>query len=88
MGLKMKHLINCFEAAKQQKSKYVAVKIHMEGFEKPEIIINSIENFDKKLEYYKNAYDEVLRLKAVPTIKIIGFTFGNVFESIEKELIG
>lgn len=87
MGLKMEHLINCFEAAKQQKSKYVAVKIYMEGFEKPEIIINSIENFDKKLEYYKNAYDEDLKLKAVPTIKIIGFTFGDLFENIEKSLM-
>lgn len=87
MGLKMKHLINCFEAAKQQKSKYVAVKIYMEGFEKPEIIINSIENFDKKLEYYKNAYDEDLRLKAVPTIKIVAFTFENDFERIEKDLM-
>ena len=87
MGLKMEHLINCFEAAKQQKAEYIAVKIYMEGFEKPEIIINSKENFDKKLEYYKNVYDENLNLKSVPTIKIAAFTFGNDFEGIEKDLM-
>ena len=60
MNLKIKNLENCFQSAKELGYNYVAVKVDMQGFEKPEIIINSKENFEEKLEYYKKAYDENL----------------------------
>ena len=60
----------------------------MDGFTKPEIIINESENFDSKLAYYKKAYNEDLTLKAFNGIKIIGFTFGDNFSEIEDDLIG
>jgi hypothetical protein len=41
----------------------------------PEIIINPRENFDTKLAYYKNAYNEDLTLKAKPEIKISSYDF-------------
>lgn len=53
----------------------VGVFIEMPGFESPEIIINPPENLEKKLEYYKNAYDENLKHKTAEGIKIIGYTF-------------
>ena len=85
--MKIKNLENCFKSAKVQGVKFLGVKIWMDGFEKEEIIINPIENFDKKLEYYKNSYSENLVLKNAPDkIKIVGFTFGNSFEEIEKDL--
>lgn len=87
MELTISHLINCFNGAKENNAKYVAVKIEMQGFEKPEIIINKKENFDTKLEYYKKAYNDDLTLKTFNGIKIIGFTFANCFEGIEKDLV-
>ena len=45
--LTMKNLELCFESAKEQGFSYVGVKIKMEGFEEPEVIINPIANFDK-----------------------------------------
>ena len=60
----------------------------MEGFPKSEIIINDNENFDKKLSYYKNSYNQDLTLKTFSGIKIVGFTYGDSFETIEKDLIG
>lgn len=49
--------------------------IEMPGFESPEIIINPFENLEKKLEYYKNTYNENLEHKNAKGIKIIGYTF-------------
>jgi len=51
--LTMANLERCFESAKEEGYSYVAVKIKMEGFKEPEVIINPFGNFDKKLEYYK-----------------------------------
>ena len=59
----------------------------MEGFPNPEVIINSKGNFDKKLEYYQNAYNDDLTLKSFNGIKIIGFTYGDDFDSIEYDLM-
>lgn len=39
----------------------VGIFIEMPGFESPEIIINPVENLEKKLDYYKNTYDENLK---------------------------
>jgi len=82
------NLEKCFYKASQKGAKYVGVKIEMQGFPKAEIIINENENFDSKFAYYKKAYNEDLTLKAFNGIKIIGFTYGDSFEEIEKDLIG
>lgn len=85
--LTIQNLINTFNSAKELKQKYVAVKIQVENSKSEEIIINPIENFDKKLEYYKKAYNEDLTLKANTNIKITGFTFRDNFGEIEKDLL-
>lgn len=85
--MKLKNLQECFGAAAKQNKKYVGVKIQMQGFPKPEIIINENENFDSKFEYYKNAYNDDLTLKTFNGIKIIGFTYGDSFQEIEQDLI-
>ncbi|MEG1310475.1 MAG: hypothetical protein RR942_06570 [Romboutsia sp.] len=87
--LKINNLEKCFEEAKKDEVEFVGVLISMDGFKRPEIIINGYENFDKKLEYYKGAYNEDLTLKAAPNkVKIIGFTMGDTFEEIENLLFG
>ncbi|NFE59117.1 hypothetical protein FC774_11455 [Clostridium botulinum] len=82
------NLEKCFYEASKQDKRYVGVKIKMEGFPKAEIIINENKNFDKKFDYYKKAYGDDLKLKTFSGIKIIGFTYGDNFEEIEKDLIG
>lgn len=52
----------------------VGIFIEMSGFESPEIIVNPVENL-KKLEYYRDIYDENLNHKHAEGIKIIGYTF-------------
>ena len=88
MKLTIHNLEKCFYEASVQDKKYVGVKIQMKGFEKPEIIINENKNFDKKFEYYKNAYNKDLTLKTFNGIKIIGFTYGDTFKEIETDLLG
>ena len=46
LNLKIKNLENCFQSAKELGYNYVAVKVDMQGVEKPEIIINGKENFE------------------------------------------
>lgn len=86
MNLSIKNLENCFKEAKERKMPFVGVKIQMKGFERPEVIINHYKNFDKKLEYYKKAYNEDLTLKAFNGIKIIGFTCGDNYFDIQSDL--
>jgi len=86
-NLTMKNLERGFEEAQRNGLKYVGVKIQMEGFPKPEIIINPIDNFDAKLEYYKKAYNDDLTLKTFNGIKIVGFTFEDKFNYIQVLLV-
>jgi len=83
----MKNLENVFEAAIKNNNKYIAVKVETKGSEKPEIIINPAENFESKLEYYQNAYDENLSLKKAKGIKIVAAINGNDFAWIESSLM-
>lgn len=82
------NLEKCFYTASQLDKKYIGVKIVMKDFPRAEIIINENENFDLKFNYYKKAYNEDLTLKTCPEIKIVGFTYGDTFEDIEKDLLG
>jgi hypothetical protein len=53
----------------------LGVIIEMDGFESPEIIINPPENLEKKLDYYKNTYNDNLDHNHAKGIKIIGYIF-------------
>ena len=85
--LKMNNLVNCFNNATKEEARYIAVKIETEGYKAPEIIVNPLENYLDKLEYYKKAYTEDLHLKTYKGIKITGFTFGDNLDSIEADLL-
>lgn len=88
MKVKMEDLVHCFECAKKNGYKYIGVKIETKGYEKEEVIINPRENFEDKLEYYTQAYNDDLTLKNAPhKIRIIGFTFANTYEEIEGDLV-
>jgi hypothetical protein len=70
----MDDLRECFQDAIENKDVlFLAVKIKMEDFEMPEVIINPRDNFIKKLNYYQKAYNYNLELKANTGIKIIDF---------------
>ncbi|GLO66237.1 hypothetical protein [Oceanobacillus kimchii] len=46
----------------------------------PEIIINPKENFESKLEYYSNAYNEDLTLKSNSNIRIVAYDFAEAIQ--------
>jgi hypothetical protein len=85
--LTMGNLEKCFEDAKEQNAKFVALKIGMKGFPKPEIIINEQANFDSKLAYYQKTYNENLEHRFAKGIKIIGMSYGDTFDEIEYDLV-
>jgi hypothetical protein len=81
----MDDVCEIFDDAKEFDAKYIGVLISMEGFEKPEVIINGTENFNKKLKYYIDTYNYHLQHKHA-NVKIIDVTYGNTFTEIEKGL--
>jgi hypothetical protein len=85
--LTIEGLKKCYYEASQQDKKFVGVLIEMPGFEKPEVIINPTENFDEKFAYYQSAYDENLNHKHAAGIKIIGFTHGDTFGELQRDMI-
>ncbi|WP_431785925.1 hypothetical protein [Paenibacillus lactis] len=82
----MSEMIEIFEDAKEFNANYVAVKILMDGFEKPEIIINEKENIDSKLEYYKKAYNDDLSHKYSNGIRIVNYSYGNTYDEVKRTL--
>lgn len=88
MKLKIHNLEECFNKAIENNYKYIAVKIKTRNSIGEEIIINPKWNFEAKLDYYKNAYDENLVLRSFDGIQIVGFTYSNSLKDIEKDLIG
>jgi len=88
VDMTLENLEGCFISAKKRKCMYVGVKIQVEGFEKPEIVITPVKNFGKKLLAYKEACNEDLTIKYMDNEnKIIGFTYANNFEGIENDLV-
>ena len=85
--LNKENLKKCFAIAKEENVNYVGLLIEMPNFEMPELIINPKENFDKKLEYLLNTYDDNLEHKYSKSVKIIGLTFGETCEDAEHDLL-
>lgn len=89
--LTMEILKECFESAKKMNNGIVVIYIEMEGYDDIETIINTRKNFDKKLAYYKKAYNDDLTLKANKGIRIVGFDICDRYEikteDYEKKII-
>lgn len=84
--LDMKFLEKVFNSAKDSGERYVAIVVKMDEFSDVEVIINPIENADAKLKYCQKTYDENLSHKHSEGISIIGITYGNSYEEIERNL--
>lgn len=65
---------------------FFAIKVRMEGFPEPEIIVNRMENAEAKIAYYEKVYNEDLTLKAFNGIKIIDMWVGDYLECLEYDL--
>ena len=82
--LTIQNLENCFNEAKANEFKYVGIALTTPA--STEVTIISTADFDSKLEYYKEAYSEDLKLNSKSEVFIAGFTHGNSFSTIEFDL--
>jgi hypothetical protein len=57
----------------KEEARWLRVDIQIPGQDAPEHIFNPRSNFEPKLLYYINAYNQDLTLKANPDIRIIGY---------------
>jgi len=87
-SLTIEYLGTTLERAKELDYQFVGFLIEMDGFIKPEIIINQVDNFDSILAYYKRIFNENLNHKFIAGKKISAFTFGNSFSEIQDYLLG
>lgn len=89
--MKLAALNQCFDEAEANGGTFVAVKIAMQGFPKPELIINLRENFPAKRKYYNSTYNEDGVLKSFNGIHIVSAEYGsselivNAVENIKFE---
>ena len=79
-------LENKFKLAKKEKASFIGVLIKMPDYKDEEVIINSSSNFNKKLSYYMETYNENLEHRFSKEIKIIDCAFGDDFTSIAVQL--
>lgn len=85
--ISMESLEKHFEVAVQNGENFVAIEVTMNGFPKPEVIVNPIENAKDKIEYYKKTYDGKLNHRFADGIKITGFASGKSMEELEEDLM-
>ncbi|GAA0102443.1 hypothetical protein UT300012_31580 [Paraclostridium bifermentans] len=85
MGLSLNRLIEVMEFA-ERNNLYFGISVTVPGCDKPEVIINHPRNLNSKLEYYKNAYDNICRLKVKNEIRIVKYAYGKKFNEIQREL--
>ena len=85
---KKQKLINAFNHAIDINYKFIVLDLTVPNSDVYETIIVRNPNFKNKLEYYKNAYDDDLKLHACKDIEIMHLTatnelsYGNEFMSI------
>lgn len=72
-----------FSQAIDKKYKYIAVYVKIKQSFYPEIIINYYDNFVDKYNYYLNAYDDELKLKACNEISIIDIKAVNELKELQ-----
>lgn len=85
-SLTIEYLSTTLERAKELDYRFAGVLVEKEGFAKPEVIINQVENFDRILANYEKSYNQNLNHNVEG--KISAVTFGNTFREIEKYFLG
>lgn len=85
--LKKSEFLATVEKAISDGCKFMGVKVSLLNAPEPEIIINPSPNFEAKLNYYKQAYDDNMRLYHNRDIRILGVASGNTVASLAKLLV-
>lgn len=74
-----------FNNAVQNEHKFFGAVVKLPNGAK-EVIINNAENFEYKLDYYKDTYNQELLMKNVKTISIVDFASADSFAQLQKAL--
>lgn len=83
--LKKINLESCFKHAIEKGYNYLGVVVKVDENHR-ELIVNTKNNFQSKLKYYKLAYDENLNHNIANEMSITDFTYGNTLADIENKL--
>lgn len=77
-------LIKTIENAIGCNHRYIGIEVRDSRLKESEIIINPRRNFKAKLEYYKKAYDDDLKLKACSDISIVSFSSTHSYFRLQR----
>lgn len=69
--MRKERLIAEFKYAKACKKNFIGVAILLPNTEGVEVIINEPKNFDYKLNYYTDKYNDKMELKVNPLVKVV-----------------
>lgn len=73
--IKKNNLNLAFEGAKSSQARFIFVGINADGVD--EVIAIPNRSFDKKQEFYNNAYSDELIHVMNKNVRIFGFTYGD-----------
>ncbi|MGE7305796.1 hypothetical protein ACQKJG_18405 [Priestia megaterium] len=82
---KMDNLIREFQDAVGSQSKFIAVAVRIGDMKTKEVIINSVDSAEEKLEYYVKTYDQNLKHRFAD-VEIVDCAFGNDFFDLQARL--
>ena len=66
---------------------YIGVYVKVPNLEKPELILNPIENANRKLDYYIKHYDDDMRLNSINSVEITSVTGVIYLEDLEENAV-
>lgn len=81
-----KELINCFIEGLENDCQMVGVIVDIKDYDYSELIVNSRANIKKKIEYYKETYDDNLSHKNADDICITNFAYADNPRELFKKL--
>lgn len=79
---KKEQLIEAVQEALQTNKFLFAIHVAMEGFPDDEVIVNTYDNFEKKLAYWCNVYDDDLVHKHSKGIAIVHWKVGQFYDDL------
>lgn len=75
---KKDYFLRYFKDRQIDNNKMMMITVRTPDSISDELIINLECNIDKKLEYYNEAYDDNLKLKTNPDVKITQYVYGHL----------
>lgn len=75
-------LLDCLQEAMANSATYIGVLIEIPNLPDNELIVNTLNNINEKMDYYMKNYNDDLTLKYARHIRIVDFAWGHSLDDV------